>query len=98
MTAFSSSTAAAGPRRIDAASGDILWPLTRISEVTPLGGPRCRGPRGWRIHGGFHRADGSYKHVLARDMRLGRMVRDTVIAPAGARLRITAAPIVGDGL
>ncbi len=82
---------------IDGASGDILWRFTRIAKVTPLGPPISQ-PRGMAIHGELLIVPTSDNHVLSLDMRSGRMVWDTVIAPAGGALRITAAPIVVPGL
>jgi alcohol dehydrogenase (cytochrome c) len=81
---------------LNATSGDVLWTFNRPAEVTQLGPPVTQ-PKGMAVYGDSLLVPTSDNHILALEMRTGKLIWDTVVAPSGGSLRLDAAPIVVRG-
>lgn len=81
---------------LDVATGDLLWTLDRTATV-PMFGPPATQARAMAIYGNNLYVPTVDNHMLAIDMRTGKLVWDTLIATPKATLRINGGPIVVRG-
>jgi alcohol dehydrogenase (cytochrome c) len=83
---------------VDATSGDELWRFSRKAESPEnVLGPPITQPRGMAIFGTNIYVPTIDNHVIALNIRTGRVVWDTALAPPGSPLMITAAPVIVRG-
>jgi len=83
---------------IDAVSGDTLWSFARPIEIVNVGPPVSQ-PASMAIHGERLYVPTNDAHVIALDIRTGKLVWDQAIAGFHKTLKTSAAPlIVGDRL
>ena len=83
-------------KAIDVTSGDELWSFTRPASVIPLG-DLVSQPRSMAVLGHLLYVPTLDNHMIALDMRSGKVVWDRLIEKANTTLRITGAPLVVRG-
>lgn len=82
---------------LDAETSDVLWRFSRRAESLPQQGPPITQPRGMALFGETLYVPTVDSHLLALDMRTGKQIWDTAMAPSGGALRVSTAPIVARG-
>lgn len=83
-------------KALDVASGDELWSFTRPASVIPLG-DLVSQPRSMAVLGHLLYVPTVDNHMIALDIRSGKVVWDHLIQKADTTLRITGAPLVVRG-
>lgn len=78
---------------IDALSGDILWTFSRPAS-TPAMGPPMTQARGMALYDRYLLVPTIDNHLIALDIRTGKVAWDHVIDSTNGTLRMTGAPMV----
>jgi alcohol dehydrogenase (cytochrome c) len=81
---------------IDAKSSDILWTFDRAAEVSAMGPPVTQ-PRGMALYKTMLLVPTLDNHLIALDMRTGKLVWDRLIDPGSGSLRVSGAPLIVRG-
>ncbi|MCB2049939.1 MAG: PQQ-binding-like beta-propeller repeat protein [Novosphingobium sp.] len=81
---------------IEAATGTTLWHFSRPASAKPLG-PPSTNPRSMAIYGNKLFVPTMDNHMLALDMRTGKLVWDHKIEGRGDMLRIAGGPMIVNG-
>lgn len=81
---------------IDAKSSEILWTFDRTASVSAMGPPVTQ-PRGMAIYKTMLLVPTLDNHLIALDMRSGKLIWDHLIDAGSGSLRVTGAPLVVRG-
>lgn len=83
-------------KALDVTDGDELWSYSRPAEFVPLGPPVSQ-PRSMAIYQDMLYVPTVDNHLIALDVRSGKVLWDHLIQQPQITLRITAAPLVVRG-
>ncbi|MCK9285912.1 MAG: PQQ-binding-like beta-propeller repeat protein [Rhodocyclaceae bacterium] len=82
---------------LDVATGDLLWKFSRVVDPLPPRGPPLTNPKNMAIYGTSLFVPTLDNHLIALDVRNGKVIWDHKVDKTVGAMRMTGGPVVARG-